>query len=302
LGAVVRRLFTISELRQRGMGRSSMRTAVAQGRLTKVARTVYAAGPEPPTALDRARAAVLATGGTASGTFAAFLLGLDGAAFGGLHVTLPPSASNHRVGVHRRELLRERIVVVDGVSCTDALQTLLDIAATLDDARWEQALECALRRGLITLGALEAAAPHCRGARRIRRVLAGRPPGAPPTESLLETLMVQLVRTIPELRAPDRQVRITNAHGEQVARVDLAWPELGLFIELDGQHHKGQRVYDASRETSVVAATGWLCGRFTWHDVAEIPRVTLRRVIGLVAQAEQRPPSATPPFSERGFA
>jgi hypothetical protein len=24
-----------------------------------------------------------------------------------------------------------------------------------------------------------------------------------------------------------------------VARLDLAWPELGLFIELDGQHRSG---------------------------------------------------------------
>jgi very-short-patch-repair endonuclease len=302
LGAVVRRLFTISELRERGVERSAMRTAVAQGRLTKVARTIYAAGSDPPTALDRARAAVLATGGTASGTFAGFLLGLEGVAFEGLHLTLPVNASNHRAGAHRRELPPERIVVVEGLNCTDALQTLLDIAATIDDIRWEQALESALRRSLLTLTAVEAAAPHCRGARRIRRVLAGRPPGAPPTESLLETLMVQLVRTIPGLRAPDRQVRVTNAHGEQVARVDLAWPELGLFIELDGQHHRGQPVYDATRETAVVAATGWLCGRFTWHDVAEIPRVTRRRVIGLVAQAHHRPPAATPPFSEPGFA
>src|SRR5439155_8862813 len=114
-----------------------------------------------------------------------------------------------------------------------------------------------------------------------------RPSGAPPTESLLETLMVQLVRRVAGLRAPDRQVVVTDQHGVFVARVDLAWPELGLFIELDGEHHKGQPVYDASRETAVVAATGWLPGRFTWDEVTRIPRSTARRLDAIAAQGRR---------------
>jgi hypothetical protein len=126
----------------------------------------------------------------------------------------------------------------------------------------------------------------------MQRVLSQRPLGAPPTESLLETLMVQLVRAVPGLPPPSRQIEVFDAHGQFVARVDLAWPELGLFIELDGQHHKGQPLYDASRETAIVAATGWLCGRFTWTEVAHHPVPTVRRVGALVDQARRRPPSA----------
>src|SRR3954454_14910020 len=112
------------------------------------------------------------------------------------------------------------------------LQTMLDLAITLDDLGWEQALESALRKQLITLADLDVAAG--RGAPRIRRVLALRPTGAPPTESLLETLMVQLARTVPGLGPPVRQFEVFDEHGQFVARVDLAWPELGLFVELDG--------------------------------------------------------------------
>src|SRR2546430_4158695 len=83
-------------------------------------------------------------------------------------------------------------------------------------------------------------------------VLVLRPAAAPPTESLLETLMVQLARTVPGLGPPVRQLEVFDEHGQFVARVDLAWPELGLFIELDGQQHTGQPVYDARRETAVV--------------------------------------------------
>src|SRR5207253_4596048 len=101
--------------------------------------------------------------------------------------------------------------------------------------------------------------------------------------------MVQLARTIAGLPDPVRQLRIEDAYGQFVARVDLAWPDVGLFIELDGEHHKDQPVYDARRETAVVAATGWLCGRFTWTEVVRFPKTTARRVDTLAEQAHRRP-------------
>jgi very-short-patch-repair endonuclease len=105
----------------------------------------------------------------------------------------------------------------------------------------------------------------------------------------LETLMVQLARTVEGVPPPVRQFRVVDEGGVFVARVDLAWPDLGLFIELDGEHHAGQPLYDANRETAVVAATGWLCGRFTWTEVAHYPRSTARRLARLIAQARRRP-------------
>ena len=73
------------------------------------------------------------------------------------------------------------------------------------------------------------------------------------------------------------------------ARLDLAWPDLGLFVELDGQHHQDQPVYDSRRETAVVAATGWPCGRFTWTEVTRVPHSTARRLADLAEQARRRP-------------
>ena len=168
------------------------------------------------------------------------------------------------------------------------LQTMIDLATVLDDDRWEQALECALRRRLVTIADLECIERWTPGAPRIRRVLQRRPAGTPPTESLLETLMVQLARSVPGLGEPVRQLEISRADGTFVARVDLCWPSLGLFLELDGQHHAGQPVYDARRETAVVAASGWLPGRFTWHEVVRIPRSTGRRLAELADQAQRR--------------
>ena len=100
--------------------------------------------------------------------------------------------------------------------------------------------------------------------------------------------MVQLARTVPGLADPVRQLSVMDRHGAFVARVDLAWPDLGLFIELDGQQHQGQPLYDARRETAVVAATGWLPGRFTWAEVVHYPASTRRRLIELVEQCRRR--------------
>lgn len=276
----MRRLFTAKEAIARGLTRDALRWGERCGRWRRIDRQVYAEGAQDPDLLDAARARVLATGGVARGRLAATLLGLDG-------VGEPDDRP-----LRRGSLPDERVVLVDGLRCADGLQTLVDLAADLDDTRWEQALESALRERLTAVGQIRDALPELGrartpGVRRIRRVLGLRGDG-PPTESLLETLMVQLARNVPGLPAPARQYEVVNDQGEFVARVDLAWPGLGLFLELDGQHHAGQPVYDARRETAVVATTGWLPGRFSWHEVVRVPKTTARRVAALAAQAARR--------------
>jgi len=271
----MRRLFTTADAAAAGLTLSALKWGQASGQWRRVRRGVYAEGPEEPTALDHAVAEVLARGAVASGGLAGVLHGLDSVGLDG-----------HPV--RRRSLPDDRVVEIEGVRCTDGSQTIVDLAATLDDLRWEHALESALRTAQVSIAELDRSLPALGRARvpgtaRIRRVLDLRPEGAPPTESLLETLMVQLARTIPGLPDPVRQMTIGSA------RVDLAWPDLGLFIELDGQQHLGQPLYDARRETAVVAATGWLCGRFTWFEVARLPASTGRRLEALVEQARRRP-------------
>jgi hypothetical protein len=172
------------------------------------------------------------------------------------------------------------VVVLGGVRCADGLTTMADLAATLDDLTWEQALESALRKTLTTVAALEGVRST-----RVRRVLALRPPGAPPTESLLETLMVQLARDVPEVGELVRQHEVRDEYDQLIARLDLSRPDLGFFFELDGEQHKGQPVYDAMRQTAVVAATGWLPGRFTWTDVTRFPESTKRSLAALALRA-----------------
>lgn len=258
-----------------GLTRAGLRWAERNGQWRRLERGVWAEGSDEPTTMDRARAAVLATGGVASHHLAGVLHGLDSVDLRGAWITVPPTGNGRRPYVRRSVLPAGCVVEVCGLPCTHGPRTLADLAASLSDTVWEQALESALRKRLALIEAVTGN----------RRVLERRPAGVPPTESLLETLMVQLIRTVAGLPEPVRQLWIEAAG----ARLDLAWPQLGLFIELDGQHHKDQPVYDARRETAVVAATGWLCGRFTWTEVVHLPNATARRLAGLADQARRRP-------------
>ena len=126
---------------------------------------------------------------------------------------------------------------------------MVDIAPLVDDLVFEQALESGLFKDLLKLEELEDVVPlltksRTAGSPRIS-VLALRPPGAPPTESLLETLAVQMARVTPGVHEPTRQLVVEDGDGGFVNRIDLSWPDVGGFGELDGQQHKGQPVYDA---------------------------------------------------------
>jgi hypothetical protein len=270
--------------------RDALRWSVKTG---KSARVGYGAYVEAnATELDRYLAVAAAASGVNTGRVAAAVRQVDCPAPTGPAFIVPPKSSGRRTGAKRLWLPEDRIFIVDDIRVVDGLQMLVDLASDTTDVEWEWALESSLFRRLTTIADLEAALPglskaRTKGVGRMRRVLALRPPDAPPTESLLETLTVQLARSI-GAPSPTRQVRGYNDDGGFEGRVDLCWPELGVFCELDGQHHKGQPVYDANRQTRIAAATGWLCGRFTWVEVRYNPIPTGKRLLQLLSRAELR--------------
>jgi hypothetical protein len=276
----VRHLFTTAEARETGLTAEALRWGSHVGRFRSIGRDVYGDGPHEPSALDWARANVLRRHSEARGRLAGVLHELDSVRLDGRPT-------------RRDRLPAEWTVMVGGQPCADGLHTLIDLAAVLDDLRWEQALESALRKGLMSIADIERALPalgrsRVPGTGRVRRVLTLRPPGALPTESLLETFAVQLARDVPEVGELARQYVVRDEDGLFIARLDLCKPEIGFFFELDGEQHKGQPVYDAMRETAVVAATGWLPGRFTWTEATRYPNATKRRMAAIATQARCR--------------
>lgn len=85
------------------------------------------------------------------------------------------------------------------------------------------------------------------------------------------------------LPPPQVNYEIRDARGRVVARVDLAWPELGIFIEFDGREkylrwaRPGESAADVvlrekRREELVVGLTGWRCLRVVWADLQQPER------------------------------
>lgn len=278
---MARRVFSRDQFIARGGTRHELEYGVGR-RWVRIGQGWYADGPEQPDAFMRALGRMLSADGQASGLVAAVQLGLDS-------IRVPQEEIPRR----RRVAVSSEPVKVRGIWCANGLQTMVDIAPYVDDLVWEQALESALRMDLFKPDELWSIVPlltksRTAGSPRIKRVLALRPPGAPPTESLLETLMVQLARATPGVPEPTRQLVVHDDDDRFVARVDLAWPAAGGFVELDGQQHKRQPVYDAVRETNVAIATSWLCGRFSWTEVRWNPIPTSRRLAKFIGSARRR--------------
>lgn len=273
----MRKLRTTADLTASKWTKARIEREVRNGAITPIVRGVYGAGSERPTELDRVRATALVTGGVLDSVATAQLYDFDGVRRWRPHVLVARTSSAKREFVRRTTAVPLHELRCQ-VRCLRAADALRELASVLDDTHWEQALEFCLRTKLVT--ADEVARWRHPRVRRVVRVRGGLL--VPPTESLLETLAVQLFRRDPSIPTPVRQFAVYDEHGTFVGRPDLCWPALGVFLELDGQQHIGQPVYDAVRQTNITAATGWRCGRLTGDEVHEWPESTLRRIANLV--------------------
>jgi very-short-patch-repair endonuclease len=170
------------------------------------------------------------------------------------------------------DLVVPEIVVIDGLRCTDEIRTIIDYAAVVDDEHVERAIESLLRRHpeaeeLLRDRARALARPGKSGPSRVLRVLDRRP--AVPTDSDLETVYWQTLRHY-GVELPVRQYPVGPY------KLDQAYPDIKLFIELDGWGAHGSREAfgrDRRRQNAVVAQD-WVPLRFTDSDVRHFGRRT----------------------------
>ncbi|MEZ5233447.1 MAG: type IV toxin-antitoxin system AbiEi family antitoxin domain-containing protein [Acidimicrobiales bacterium] len=155
----------------------------------------------------------------------------------------------------------------------------------------ELATEHALRHRLTTVralaGAIDTCARRTAGPAALRAVLRRRPFAAPPTESYLETRLLQVLRSggQPE---PDRQVAIRDEHGCLVARVDLLLDP--VVLEADGvAHHGGAEALARDRtRTNRLHAAGYVVLAFTFDQIEHRPQEVLDTVERVRARARAR--------------
>jgi very-short-patch-repair endonuclease len=269
------------QLREMGLSRRQISGWTARGHLDRVAPRTYRLAGTPETWEQALLSAVLAagTGAVASHRAAAALWDLLEGPARVVELTVPhPRLPRIRHAVvHRsRDLTVDVTALRRRIPVTNPLRTIVDLGAVVPAPQVEDALDRALTRRLLSVAGAEAARarvarPGRDGAGVLRRVLDDRALGHDPADSLLESRMARLLRSA-GLPAPAFQHDVV-VHGHLVARVDFAYPEVSLAIEVDGLAAHGSATAlqaDLERQNALVAA-GWVPLRFTWADVVRRP-------------------------------
>jgi very-short-patch-repair endonuclease len=178
-----------------------------------------------------------------------------------------------------------------GIPVTTIVRTLVDLAAVTPIARLEAALDDTLRRELTDVASVQTrleqlAARSRRGVRNLRALLAERDPSTSASESVLETRFMRVLRDR-GLPTPVPQFVIRTTAGRFIARVDFAYPDAGLVIEVDSYlHHGGRRKFedDLRRRTELVAA-GWQVVHVTARQIQR----GAPEICALIARTVRRP-------------
>ncbi len=251
-----------------------IRHRVDAGRWEQVAPDVFRLAGAPPSWRQSLMAACLAWGDGAvvSHRAAAGLWRLAGFDPGPVEITVPRGRARNAPGlVHRNALPAPDAAALYGISVTTPARTLIDVASVAPCEATEEALDDALRRGLVSIPRLRWRLDELGGGRRgvgtMRELILERDPSARLPGSGFERRVLRMLRRsgLPE---PALQHEVRNS-GRLVAVVDFAYPELRLAIEADGYRwHSGRvRWQHDRRRSNELTLLGWRIIHITWDDL-----------------------------------
>ena len=271
-----------------GFSSSALDRAVVAGRLERAHHGAYRYPGAPTTWEQRLLLAVLAAGGgaVASHRSAARLWGI-GSDSDVVELTVRRRRLPRTAGavVHRSLDLDEGWSTQHrAIPVTEPARTLVDLGAVAPEWVVRDAFERAVVARLVTVAAVEHARgdlgrPGRSGAGVLGRILDDRALGARPPDSVLEARLASILR---RAQVPEPVFQHEVRHGRRfVARVDFAYPDLRLAIEVDGLDVHGSAMAlqrDLTRQNALVGA-GWTVLRFTWHDAIRRPETVVEAVL-----------------------
>lgn len=266
-----------SQLLRAGIDRNRITRWLADGRLRRLHRGVYAVGHEAPSTAGDYMAAVLASGAGAvlSHLSAAYMLRVVAGAPPPPEVTIDATNGRRRAGItiHRSRLHPLDVAELDDIPITILPRVLLDLAPRLTAGALARACHEAWVRHGTGPRQLESCIernPHKNGAAKLRRAW-----GADVTLSKLEDRFLELLAAY-GLPRPRTNI---DRRGD---KVDCHWPALDLTIELlSYRYHATRRAFEldvARRRRSSHHA-------FTSGDVFERPTQTIAEVRMLLEPA-----------------
>ncbi len=291
-------LVSVPQARAAGLSDKAIRHRLEQGRWQRARRGVYTLRGTADTWSRDVLAAILAAGeaALASHATAARLWELPIGPERPIEIVVP--IEDRRcltdIIVHRSGCWNELdLAIVHGIPTTSVARTMVDLSNRLGDRRFEELVDEALRRRILSLSALTRCAERFsiaagRSPNRLRRVLASRTPDLHPTESVLESRVVRVLMEA-GLPTPVRQLEIPLA-GRRF-RADLAYPDRGIVIEVDGfDFHRSRGAFDHDRERqNLLVLSGLTILRFTSRSTdAEIVQTVASALFGELYAPEGR--------------
>jgi len=181
------------------------------------------------------------------------------------------------------------VTTIVGIPVTTPARTLIDIAADAHADVLEEALDDALRRGLVKMARLrwriaETAERGRPGIRALRNLVEARTTMSAP-QSVLESKLVRLLRRseVPAFKVQHH----VRERGRLVAIVDIAFPAAKVAIEADGYRWHSSRLrweHDLARRNALTAL-GWRVIHVTWRDVTDHSAKTVDAIAGALRRA-----------------
>lgn len=289
-------LITRRQALEEGLSERQVDHRLAKGFWRVIHPGIYSVGGAPSSWHQDLLAAALWAGGVASHRSAATLWELPGFKIRPdslidvtvTHCHLPP-----RCGIrvhHTQRLLATDRREIDCIPVTAIERTLMDLGAVTHRHRVAAALDSALARGLTTPERIDeylrlVARRGRRGTRTLRNLIRERSEMAAIPESPLESKFFELL--VEEgLPTPQLQYKIFNGD-RLVARVDFAWPEQKVILEMDGyKYHSGHGQWEKDRaRRNELTLMGWQVLHGTWRDAHSMPRQLLGRIAAALSQS-----------------
>lgn len=283
-------LITTGVMRADGQRRGARQQDRRSGRTRLIRRGVVAVNGAPPTWRQAVRAVLLSSGRQVAASHATALRLLGGRRLDtDVIEVLSPMARQVRlegVRAHRSGILEPGDVIrVDGMRCTSALRTVIDLSGRLAWKELGSVVDDLVRRKLLDLESLRSRVNRLRPApgrkvRVLRAVLAARIPGYDPGESDLEA-RINLVLIDRGLPLPVQQHRVS--YDRERYRIDFAWPDRRLYLEGNGFgfHSLASDLDRDARRQNELVLDGWCPIEITWRMSDDEIARTLVRFLGL---------------------
>ncbi|WP_404384305.1 hypothetical protein LL946_02120 [Knoellia locipacati] len=259
---------------------AGLRRALRDGRFRRIFHGMYIDARIPDTVVVRSRAALRLApeGGVLSHWTAARLWGGVVPEHANTHVSFTRDVRFRVEGIkHHRFRHRLHIVRRHGLQVTGPEQTFVHLARHLNLLDLVALGDSLVRKAVTTPAGLLAYAQGWEGQCRREAVAAARLV-RDHVDSVPETKL-RLLLVLAGLPEPEVDIRIHDADGTVVFRIDLGYRAAKLAFEYDGRWHDEdeQPAMDESRRQYLSIEEGWRFEIFVAKDVFETPEATIER-------------------------